>query len=80
MFPSGMQESTTMLSPFLDLHTNILQGIDAFFFFYDDDFRILRDIKSYLENYNFKIHSKFVIINSMHHTHPEFPNKKVKVL
>ncbi len=33
-------------------------------FFYDDD-RVLKEIKSYLENYNFKIHSKFVIVNNM---------------
>jgi hypothetical protein len=25
------------------------------FFFYDDDFYVLRDIKSYLENYHFKV-------------------------
>jgi hypothetical protein len=49
-------------------------------FFYDDNFWVLRDIKSYLENYEFKIHSKFAIIKSMHHTSPKFLNKKVNIL
>ncbi len=48
--------------------------------FYDDHFRVLRDIKSYLEDYNFKIHSKFVVVNNMHRTNPKFPNKKVNLL
>jgi hypothetical protein len=30
----------------------------SIFFFYDDDFQVLKNIKSYLENYNFKIYSK----------------------
>jgi hypothetical protein len=47
------------------------------FFYYDDHFRVLKDIKSYLEDYNFEIHSKFVVVNNMHNTNPEFPNKKV---
>jgi hypothetical protein len=48
--------------------------------FYDDDFWVLRDIKSYLRDYNFKFHSKFVVVNNMHRTNPEFPNKKVNLL
>jgi hypothetical protein len=44
-------------------------------FFYDDKFRVLKDMKLYLENYKFKIHSKFVIVNSMHCTNLEFSNK-----
>jgi hypothetical protein len=28
------------------------------FLFHDDDFNVLRDIKSYLDNYGFIIHSK----------------------
>lgn len=47
--------------------------------FYDDDFHVLRDIKSYLEDYNFKIHSKFAIVNSMHCTNLEFLAKKVNL-
>ncbi len=47
--------------------------------FYDDDFHVLRDIKSYLEDYNFKIHLKFPIVNSMHRTNPKFPTKKVNL-
>ncbi len=80
VFPSGMQELTTILFPFLDLWTNILQGMHSSFFFYDEEFWVLRDIKSYLENYNFKIHSKFVVLKSMHRTNLEFPNKKVNLL
>ncbi len=49
-------------------------------FFYYDDFRVLRDIKSYLENYNFKIYSKFIVVNKMHRTNLEFSTKKVNVL
>lgn len=49
-------------------------------FFYDDDFRVLKDIKLYLENYKFKIHSKFVVVNSMHRTHLEFSNKNDALL
>lgn len=48
-------------------------------FFYDDNFHVWRDIKSYIENYNFKIHSKFVVVNKMHWTNLEFPMKKVNV-
>jgi hypothetical protein len=48
-------------------------------FFYDDDW-VLKEIKSYLENYNFKIHLKFAIVNNMHHTNLEFLNKKVNFL
>jgi hypothetical protein len=40
--------------------------------FYDDDFWLLRDIKSYLEDYNLKIHLKLAIINSLHRTSLEF--------
>jgi hypothetical protein len=47
-------------------------------FFYDD-FWILKDIKSYPENYNFKIHLKFIVVNNMHRTNPKFPNKKVNI-
>lgn len=50
------------------------------FSFYNDDFWVVKDIKSYLENYNFKIHSKFVFVNSMHRTNLEFPMKKVNIL
>jgi hypothetical protein len=49
-------------------------------FFNDDDFQVLKDIKSYLEYYNFKIHSKFIVINIMHHTNPKFLTKKVNIL
>jgi len=49
----------------------------SIFFYYDDHFRVLKDIKSYMEDYNFKIHSKFIIVNNMHNTNLEFPNKKV---
>jgi hypothetical protein len=52
---------------------------ESIFFFYNDNFWVLRDIKSYLENYNFKIHSKFVVVNNMHCTNPKFPNKKVNL-
>ncbi len=31
--------------------------------FYDDNFWVLKDIKSYLKDYNFKIQLKFVVIN-----------------
>ncbi len=41
------------------------------FFFYNDNFGVLKDIKSYMENYNFKIHYKFVVINNMHCTNIE---------
>ncbi len=51
----------------------------SIFLFYDDDFRVLRDIKSYLEDYNFKIHSKFAIVNNLHRTSLEFPSKKVNL-
>jgi hypothetical protein len=30
-----------------------------------------------MEDYNFKIHSKFIVVNNMHNTNLEFPNKKV---
>ncbi len=49
-------------------------------FFDNDDFHVLKIIKSYLENYKFKIHSKFVIVNNMHRTNLEFPMKKVNIL
>jgi len=52
---------------------------ESIFFFYNDNFWVLRDIKSYLENYNFKIHSKFVVVNNMHCTNSKFPNKKVNL-
>ncbi len=48
-------------------------------FFYDDD-RVWKEIKSYLENYNFKIHLKFAIVNNIHRTNLEFLNKKVNFL
>jgi hypothetical protein len=48
--------------------------------FYDDDFCVLKDIKSYLENYDLKIHSKFIVVNEMHRTNLEFPTKKVNVI
>jgi hypothetical protein len=48
-------------------------------FFYDDNFRVLKDIKSYFENYNFEIHSKFTMFNKMHWTNPKFPMNKVKI-
>jgi hypothetical protein len=47
--------------------------------FYDDDFHVLRDIKSYLEDYNFKIHLKFDVVNGMHHTNLESLTKKVNL-
>ncbi len=47
--------------------------------FYHDDFHVLRNIKSYLEDYSFKIHSKFVIINGMHYRNLEFLTKKVNL-
>ncbi len=47
--------------------------------FYDVDFHVMRDIKSYLEDYNFKTHSKFAIVNGMHYTNPKFLAKKVNL-
>jgi hypothetical protein len=47
--------------------------------FYDDNFHVLRDIKSYLEDYNIKIHSKFAIVNGMHHTNLEFLPKNINL-
>ncbi len=32
-----------------------------------------------MENYNFKIHSKFVVVNKMHWTNLKFPMKKVNI-
>jgi hypothetical protein len=52
----------------------------SIFFYYDDHFWVLKDIKSYLEDYNFKSHSKFVVVNNMHNTNLKFPNKKVTFL
>jgi len=49
-------------------------------FFYNDDFRVLGNVKSYFENYNFKIHLKFVVVNKMHRTNLKFPMKKVNIL
>ncbi len=49
----------------------------SIFFYYDDHFQILKGIKSYLKDYNLKIHSKFVVVNNMHNINIEFPNKKV---
>jgi hypothetical protein len=40
------------------------------FFFYNDDFRVLKNIKSYLENYHFKIH--FKICNSQQNASNKF--------
>jgi hypothetical protein len=65
------------ISKFVDKY---LARDDCVLFFYDDDFCILKNIKSYLENYNFKIHLKFVIINNMHHANLEFSNEKVNVI
>jgi len=65
---------------------SIFEFVDKYFardgsmlFFYNDDFRNLKDIKSHLENYNFKIHLKFVVVNNMHYTNPKFHNKKVNL-
>jgi hypothetical protein len=52
---------------------------ESILLFYDDDFCVLRNIKSYLEDYNFKVHSKFIVVNSLHRTSPEFPSKKVNL-
>jgi hypothetical protein len=68
-----MQELRTMLCLFFDLRTCILRGM-VVLFSYNDNFMVLKDIKLYLENYNFKIHSKFVVINKMHQ--PNSPWKR----
>jgi len=65
-----------MLSPFL-VGEKYLTRDGSIFFYYDDHFQVLKDIKSYMEDYNVKIDPKFVVLNNMHNTNPEFPNKKV---
>ncbi len=45
--------------------------------FHDDNFWVLREIKSYLEMYMFKIQSKFYVVNSLKHTNLEFKEKKI---
>ncbi len=55
---------------------NYLTRDGCVLFVYNDNFWVLKDIKSYLENYNFKIHSKFTVFNNMHCTNLEFLAKK----
>ncbi len=37
----------------------------AIFIFHDDDPHILKEIKSFLENNGYEIHSKWVVINTL---------------
>jgi len=59
---------------------NYLTRDGCILFLYNDNFWVLKNIKSYLEDYNFKIHSKFTIVNNMHRTNPEFPTKKKNII
>ncbi len=45
--------------------------------FHDDDFQMLREIKSYLETYGFKIQSKKFLVNFLKQMNPKFKEKKV---
>jgi hypothetical protein len=45
--------------------------------FHDDDFQMLREIKSYLETYGFKIQSNFFLVNFLKQMNPKFKEKKV---
>jgi hypothetical protein len=56
-----------------------LARIGSTLLFYDHDFHVLKDIKSYLEDYNFNIHLKFAVVNNLHRTSLEFPSKKVNL-
>jgi hypothetical protein len=68
-----MDNYVTSIFGFAD---NYLTKDGCIFFLYNDNFWVLKDIKSYLKDYNFKIHSKFIVINNMHRTNPKFPTKK----
>jgi hypothetical protein len=46
-------------------------------FFHDNDFWVLKDVKAYLEDYQFKIQSKWVIVNGFHWTSLESKSRKV---
>jgi hypothetical protein len=76
---NGMQEWTTMWSPFLGLLASTRILMDACFFFMTMTFEFwnLRDVKAYLEDYQFKIQSKWVIVNGLHWTSLESKSRKV---
>lgn len=77
VFPSvRINNYVVSIFKFVDKH---LVRDGSILLFYNDDFSVLRNIKSYMENYNFKIHLKFTIVNNMHRTNPKFPNKKVNL-
>jgi hypothetical protein len=52
-----------------------LTGDGCVLFFYNDNFFVLRH-KVLKENYNFKIYSKFIVINKMHQKNLEFSTKR----
>jgi hypothetical protein len=52
-----------------------LTGDGRVLFFYNDNFFVLRH-KVLKENYNFKIYSKFIVINKMHQKNLEFSTKR----
>lgn len=47
------------------------------FLFHDDNFWVLKDVKAYLEDCQFNIHSKWAIVNSIHWTNLKSKSKKV---
>lgn len=55
----------------------LLMNHGSILLFHDDDFQMLREIKSYLEIYRFKIQSKFFVVNSLKHMNIKFKEKKI---
>jgi tRNA1(Val) A37 N6-methylase TrmN6 len=55
----------------------ILSPNGAMLFFHRDDPQALKEIISYLKNYNFKIYMKWVIVNSLPLASFEVPSLKV---
>jgi hypothetical protein len=47
--------------------------------FHPDNLHVLKDIRSYLENYSFQIRMKWAIISSLPLTSSEYPSMKVLI-
>ncbi len=75
VFPSGMQKFITMLFPFSILWTSILQGTNPSSFFLRWWLLGFEKHQVLLNNNNFKIHLKFVVVNNMHYINHEFIDK-----